>query len=72
MVQISDCKYILNYDEIINLINQGYKPIGDLKETLSCGLLLKGYKKIETYIDTNRKIIDIYWNFRLLPYPHFI
>ena len=45
MVQISDCKYILNYDEIISLINQGYKPIGDLKETLSCGLLLKGYKK---------------------------
>ena len=44
MQKISDVKYLVNYDEIMDLINQGYEPIGDLKEALEYPGILTSWK----------------------------
>ena len=61
MQKISEEKYIVNYDELIELVNQGYEPIGDLKKALKHTSLLENYKEIP--------IIDTYLHYNEKPYP---
>ena len=69
MKKVSEEKYIVNYEELIDLINQGYKPIGDLKKAIQHISLLKNYKEIPVMVRQNQKIIDTYLYYREVPYP---
>lgn len=69
MQKISEEKYIVNYDELIELVNQGYEPIGDLKRALNHVSLLENYKGIPIMIRQNQKIIDTYLYYKENPYP---
>lgn len=69
MQKISEEKYIINYDELIELVNLGYDPIGDLKKVLKHTSLLKNYKEIPVMIKQDEKIIDTYLYYKENPYP---
>ena len=69
MQKVSEEKYIANYDELIELVNQGYKPIGDLKKALKHISLLENYKEIPIMIRQDKKIIDTYLYYKENPYP---
>lgn len=69
MKKVSEEKYIVNYEELIDLINQGYKPIGDLEKAIKHTSLLESYKEIPVMIRQNQKIIDTYLYYKENPYP---
>ena len=67
---MSTTKYLVNYDEIMVLINQGYEPIGDLKEALEYPGILKSWKnEILIIIREDWKTIDTYFYYKEDPYP---
>lgn len=69
MQKVSEEKYIVNYEELMGLVNQGYEPIGDLKRALNHMPLLENYKEIPVMIRQNQKIIDTYLYYKGNPYP---
>ena len=68
MQKISKIEYIASEEEIKELINQGYEPISDLQQAMEHNLL-KGSKGVKVYIDHKRKIVDVYSQYREIPYP---
>lgn len=68
MQRISEIEYIASEEEIKELIEQGYEPISDLRQAMEHNLL-KDSKNIRVYIDHKRKIVDVYSQYREIPYP---
>lgn len=60
MEKISEKEYIASYDEINDLINKGYEPLGDLRILILYRFIEQSNKKIKTYINHESKIIDVY------------
>lgn len=69
MKNISEEKKIINYDELIEIIDNGYEPIGDLKRALEHPKMVKTYKEIPVIIKHDMKIIDTYLYYVERPYP---
>ena len=70
MQKISDIKYLVDYDEIMDLINKGYEPIGDLKEALEYpGILICWKNEIPIIIREDWKTIDTYFYYKEDPCP---
>ena len=69
MNKVLEEKRVVNYEELIDLINQGYKPIGDLKKAIQHISLLKNYKEIPVMVRQNQKIIDTYLYYQEIPHP---
>lgn len=60
MEKISETEYIINYDELMCKVGQGYYIVQDLKIALEEGLITANDDRIRVYIDNNRKLIDIF------------
>lgn len=58
-----------SYEEIQNIIKQGYTPIGDLKRVLEEAHGLLVYITPKIYVCERRKIIDIAGAYIRKPYP---
>ena len=70
MQKISEEKKTLNYDELMEIINSGYEPIGDLKQALEHPKMLKTYKELPVLINHDRKFVDTYLYYVERPYPY--
>ena len=55
-------QHIVSYSDIMNLINEGYKPLGDLRVALKEKLINDKHNNIKLYINNESKYIDIYAN----------
>lgn len=61
----------MSYEEIQDVIKQGYKPIGDLVKALKSDLI-KGYGIVNIFVNEKYKIIDTVGNYMEIPYPCII
>ena len=61
MKKMTNKTYVANYDELVDLINDGYYPVGELKHILDHNFLhlLRNKVEIEIYLDHDNKILDI-------------
>lgn len=66
-MSIINCK--MSYEDIMCLINSGFKPMSDLKCALDHNYLLRKRKDILMYIDLDIKIIDIMGYYTCNPFP---
>lgn len=57
-----DDVYIVNYSDIINLINEGYYVLSDLRIALERKLINNKHNNVILYIDHENKYIDVYAN----------
>lgn len=61
----------MSYEEIQNMIRQGYKPIGDLVYVLETDLI-NGYGTVNIFVHEKYKIIDTVGSYREIPCPCII
>lgn len=69
MQVMSEEKKTVNYEELMELINSGYEPIGDLKQALEHPKMVKTYKELPVLINHDRKYVDTYLYYVKRPYP---
>lgn len=60
MIQLSKYEYIASYNEIMELINEGYQTLLDMAIAIGENLITENNSKIRTYINKESKMIDIY------------
>lgn len=60
MEKISEIEYIINYNELMEIIAQDYYVASSLKIALEEGLIIDSGRHIRVYMDSKNKKIDIF------------
>lgn len=62
-------KKIVNYEELMEIINSGYEPIGDLKRAMDYPKMLSTYRELPVLMKHDMKIVDTLLYYVEIPFP---